>query len=103
MTDYTNRILARRSLLLCVWFASSAWAQTSLVRGALDASQTYVHSAVDKERIEELPVQSRKYLNFALLVGYIAPRRECGLKHYTGTILSGSQIHRNSHAQRFSL
>jgi hypothetical protein len=34
---------------------------------AIDPSQTSVTSAVDKERIEELPVQSRNYLNFALL------------------------------------
>lgn len=34
---------------------------------AIDPSQTYVSSAVDKERIKELPVQSRNYLNFALL------------------------------------
>lgn len=34
---------------------------------AIDPSQTSVSSAVDKERIEELPVQSRNYLNFALL------------------------------------
>ena len=34
---------------------------------AIDPSQTSVSSAVDRERIEELPVQSRNYLNFALL------------------------------------
>ena len=34
---------------------------------AIDPSQTSVSSAVDKERIEELPVQTRNYLNFALL------------------------------------
>ena len=33
----------------------------------IDPSQTSVSSAVDKERIEELPVQNRNYLNFALL------------------------------------
>jgi hypothetical protein len=34
---------------------------------ASDPAQTSVSSAVDKERIEELPVQSRNYLNFVLL------------------------------------
>jgi hypothetical protein len=34
---------------------------------AIDPAQTSVSSAVDKERIEELPVQSRNYLNFVLL------------------------------------
>jgi hypothetical protein len=34
---------------------------------AIDPAQTSVTSAVDRERIEELPVQSRNYLNFVLL------------------------------------
>ena len=34
---------------------------------AIDPAQTSVSTAVDKERIEELPVESRNYLNFALL------------------------------------
>ena len=34
---------------------------------AIDPAQTSVSSAVDRERIEELPVQSRNYLNFVLL------------------------------------
>lgn len=34
---------------------------------AIDPAQTSVSSTVDKERIEELPVQSRNYLNFVLL------------------------------------
>ncbi len=39
LTDYTNRVKFRHStLLLCVWLASRAWAQTSLVSGALDGS-----------------------------------------------------------------
>jgi hypothetical protein len=33
----------------------------------IDPTQTSVSSAVDKERIEELPVESRNYLNFTLL------------------------------------
>src|SRR6516165_7516901 len=33
----------------------------------IDPAQTSVSSAVDKERIEELPVESRNYLNFTLL------------------------------------
>ena len=34
---------------------------------AIDTSQTSVTSSVDQERIEELPVQSRNYLDFVLL------------------------------------
>jgi hypothetical protein len=34
---------------------------------AIDLAQTSITSSVDKERIEELPVQSRNYLNFVLL------------------------------------
>jgi hypothetical protein len=34
---------------------------------AIDTSQTSVVSSVDQERIEELPVRSRNYLNFVLL------------------------------------
>jgi Carboxypeptidase regulatory-like domain/TonB-dependent Receptor Plug Domain len=34
---------------------------------AIDTSQTSVVSSVDQERIEELPVQSRNYLDFVLL------------------------------------
>jgi hypothetical protein len=39
---------------------------------AIDPAQTSVSSAVDKERIEELPVESRNYLNFALLAPGVA-------------------------------
>jgi hypothetical protein len=39
---------------------------------AIDPSQTSVSSTVDKERIEELPVESRNYLNFALLAPGVA-------------------------------
>jgi hypothetical protein len=34
---------------------------------AIELAQTSVTSAVDTERIEELPVESRNYLNFSLL------------------------------------
>src|SRR5258708_31529861 len=34
---------------------------------SVDPDQTSAVSAVDRERIEELPVQSRNYLNFVLL------------------------------------
>jgi hypothetical protein len=49
---------------------------------AIDPAQTSVTSAVDTERIEELPVQSRNYLNFVLL----AP----------GVTSSGQQLGRRS-------
>jgi hypothetical protein len=38
----------------------------------IDPTQTSVNSAVDKERIEELPVESRNYLNFTLLTSGVA-------------------------------
>ena len=38
----------------------------------IDAAQTSVSSAVDTERIEELPVESRNYLAFALLAPGVA-------------------------------
>jgi hypothetical protein len=39
---------------------------------AIDSTQTSVTTAVDTERIEELPVESRNYLNFALLAPGVA-------------------------------
>jgi outer membrane receptor for ferrienterochelin and colicin len=39
----------------------------------LDTAQTTVTTNVDTERIEELPVQSRNYLNFVLLAPGVAP------------------------------
>jgi hypothetical protein len=39
---------------------------------AIDPAQTSVSSTVDTERIEELPVESRNYLNFALLAPGVA-------------------------------
>jgi hypothetical protein len=39
---------------------------------AIDPAQTSVSSAVDTERIEELPVESRNYLSFALLAPGVA-------------------------------
>ena len=38
----------------------------------IDPAQTSITSAIDKERIEELPVESRNYLNFALLAPGVA-------------------------------
>ncbi|MGD0670371.1 MAG: TonB-dependent receptor [Bryobacteraceae bacterium] len=40
---------------------------------AIDPTQTSLTSAVDTERIEELPVESRNYLNFALLAPGVSP------------------------------
>jgi len=39
---------------------------------AIDPAQTSVATAIDTERIEELPVESRNYLNFALLAPGVA-------------------------------
>src|SRR5712691_6187943 len=39
LTDYTNKVrLRHKTLFLCLWLSSNAWAQTSLVSGALDGS-----------------------------------------------------------------
>src|SRR5262249_3334446 len=43
---------------------------------AIDPAQTSVTTSVDTERIEELPVQSRNYLNFALLAPGVASSAE---------------------------
>src|SRR3989442_15727898 len=40
---------------------------------ALDATQTAVTTSIDPERIEELPVNSRNYLEFTLLAPGVAP------------------------------
>ena len=40
---------------------------------ALDATQTAVSTSIDPERIEELPVNSRNYLEFTLLAPGVAP------------------------------
>src|SRR5258707_5630012 len=40
---------------------------------ALDATQTAVTTSIDPERIEELPVKSRNYLEFTLLAPGVAP------------------------------
>ena len=40
---------------------------------AIDPAQTSVATSVDTERIEELPVESRNYLNFVLLAPGVAP------------------------------
>ena len=45
---------------------------------AIDPAQTSVTTAVDTERIEELPVESRNYLNFALLAPGVASSAQQG-------------------------
>src|SRR2546427_9327079 len=40
---------------------------------ALDATQTAFTTSIDPERIEELPVNSRNYLEFTLLAPGVAP------------------------------
>jgi len=58
-------------------------------QAAIDVRQTSVTTTVDTERIEELPVQSRNYLNFALLApGVVASQPGAHLK--TGSALQDS-------------
>ncbi len=51
---------------------------------AIDATQTAVTTSIDPERIEELPINSRNYLEFTLLAPGVAPsnlqQRQCGSK-----------------------
>jgi hypothetical protein len=56
---------------------------------AIDPSQTSVTSTIDTERIEELPVLSRNYLNFVLLAPGVAPSTERGTSN-TQTQLADS-------------
>src|SRR5262252_323895 len=42
----------------------------------IDASQTALTTTVDTEKIEELPVRSRNYLNFVLLAPGVAPSNQ---------------------------
>ena len=57
---------------------------------ALDPAQTSVSSAVDTERIEELPVESRNYLNFALLApGVSGSAQQAGNRPSTALADSG--------------
>src|SRR5260370_5277083 len=42
----------------------------------LDATQTAVTTSIDPERIEELPVNSRNYLQFTLLAPGVAPSNQ---------------------------
>src|SRR5260370_41098187 len=43
---------------------------------ALDATQTAVTTSIDPERIDELPVNSRNYLQFTLLAPGVAPSNQ---------------------------
>jgi hypothetical protein len=53
---------------------------------AIDATQTSVTSAVDTEKIEELPVESRNYLNFVLLVPGVASSVPPGARQASGAL-----------------
>jgi len=60
---------------------------------ALDATQTAVTTSIDPERIEELPVNSRNYLEFTLLAPGVAPSNQqngSGSKAGSGSPLADS-------------
>jgi len=58
-------------------------------------------SAVDKERIEELPVQSRNYLNFVLLApGVSSSAQQPGRRSLAPLPDSGLHVRRSSRAQQ---
>jgi hypothetical protein len=52
---------------------------------AIDTSQTSVVSSVDQERIEELPVRTRDYLDFVLLAPGVSKKGNRGLGLYLET------------------
>jgi len=57
---------------------------------AIDPAQTSVTTAVDTERIEELPVESRNYLNFALLApGVASSAQQIGVRSMAPVADSG--------------
>src|SRR6266851_3408381 len=56
---------------------------------ALDATQTAVTTSIDPERIEELPVNSRNYLQFTLLAPGVAPSNQ---QSSGGSATSGSPL-----------
>jgi hypothetical protein len=56
----------------------------------IDTSQTTITTNVDTERIEELPVQSRNYLNFVLLAPGVAPSAQAGQATPSPTITNDS-------------
>src|SRR5215813_11344324 len=68
---YRNLVLSlgQTSRLEIVLFPASASEQVTVTARplAIDASQTSLVSSIDQERIEELPVRSRNYLDFVLL------------------------------------
>src|SRR6266852_4482153 len=69
--------------------SSSAEVTVNAQPSAIDTSQTSVVSSVDQERIEELPVRSRNYLDFVLLAPGVSssPRASAvsGLTPQTGS------------------
>jgi hypothetical protein len=57
---------------------------------ALDPSRTAVASVIDTERVEELPVRSRNYLEFALLAPGVTPSQAGGRSATPTTALTDS-------------
>ena len=56
----------------------TATVSVSAQPAALDASRTSVSTVIDTDRVEELPVRSRNYLEFALLAPGVAPSQPGG-------------------------
>ena len=56
---------------------------------ALDTSQTSPVTNIDRDRIEELPIPSRNYLNFTLLSPAVAAANPAVSRHSPGTAASG--------------
>lgn len=57
---------------------------------AIDATQTAVTTSIDPERIEELPINSRNYLEFTLLAPGVAPSNQ--QSSVAGRAASGSPL-----------
>src|SRR5947208_780257 len=64
----------------------TATVSVSAQPAALDASRTSVSTVIDTDRVEELPVRSRNYLEFALLAPGVAPSQPGGRSAFSSAL-----------------
>ena len=75
-TNAGNSVAVGRSVQLSIVMRAAGAKETVTVSAqsnALDTSQTSSVANIDKDRVEELPVQNRNYLAFTLLAPQVAP------------------------------
>lgn len=81
-----------RNTRLDIRLAPAAAAENVTVQAqttALDTSQTSPVTNIDRDRIEELPLPSRNYLNFTLLSPAVAAENPAASRHTPGAEASG--------------